>query len=168
MDCRQFRSNYSDYADGLLREADEVAFARHLAECAACRRLDAAWRRGIGALRSSPPLRCSPSFAERLDQRLRREVVARPEPVEGLRTFAAVAGALGIVVSASIAGFFWSARQSEPVAVQKVPSVRRYKPGSPIPIPQAMHAHDTLAETDPFRVLPPRDPAAGLQLTAAY
>ena len=53
MNCSQFRQFYSDFADGLLDETEEVAFHVHMAECVACHRFDAALEQGRRALRRS-------------------------------------------------------------------------------------------------------------------
>lgn len=166
MDCRQFRECYSDYCDGLLHEAEEVACALHLAECGACRKFDAAWRRGVGALRNSPPLECSRRFAEQLQERLRREV-ARSRPTPALGSFAVLAGVmLVVVVAAAFVGIESAGWSDEQADHRPIPPIRRYSPASPIPIAQPLHASDTLAETDPFRVMPAHATTAAFQLAA--
>ncbi len=53
MTCLQFRERYSDYRDGLITSERELRrFQRHFAHCPACRRYDAAVRRGVLALQA--------------------------------------------------------------------------------------------------------------------
>lgn len=149
MDCSQFRDSYSDYADGLLDEAAEVAACRHLAECPTCRRFDLALQRGLGTLRGLAPLRAHEDFEDRLQARILRECAgAREEPFPGLKHFVGVAGAMAVVVSAGVVGWELTARESEePVAEQTARALpRRASRGA--------SAHDTAFGRDPFRVIP--------------
>ena len=99
MNCRQFRESYSDFADGLLET--EVAARRHLAECACCRRFDAAYRAGRGALRALPRLSPSLAFGRRLRERLWRDCEAEP----ALRQWSGAAGALLVVAAVGLFAF---------------------------------------------------------------
>jgi anti-sigma factor RsiW len=93
MNCRHFREHYSDFADGLLDEQAEVEARRHLALCECCRRFDAAYQAGRGALQSLPVVVPSRGFGRRLQERLRRDCPAEP----ALRQWSGVAGALLVV-----------------------------------------------------------------------
>jgi len=73
MNCRRFHESFSDFADGLLDEVVEIEVRRHLAECACCRRFDAAFLAGRGALQALPPVSPSRGFGRRLRERLRHE-----------------------------------------------------------------------------------------------
>ncbi|HVO35092.1 MAG TPA: zf-HC2 domain-containing protein [Gemmatimonadales bacterium] len=84
MDCCEFREKYSDFADGLLEEEAELRARRHLGACAACRRFDSAFRRGVSALRDLPSVEVSRSFGERLRGQLRHELVVRALAVDPL------------------------------------------------------------------------------------
>ncbi len=99
MDCCQFREKYSDFADGLLSEADEQSARAHLARCASCRRLDAAFRTGVGAVRDLPPISISHAFRGRLRSRVRREVASRFPAMYGL------SGAIGSLLVVATVGF---------------------------------------------------------------
>src|SRR6266571_4844602 len=61
MTCAEFLERYTDFRDGLITAPRELRrFTRHLAQCPACRRYDAALRRGVLALerrRSQVPAR---------------------------------------------------------------------------------------------------------------
>jgi len=103
MNCRQFRDSYSDFSDGLLDEADVVVFHIHIAECAGCRRFDAALRRGVGALRALLPPTPSGEFGVRLFERIARET---REPA--LRQWSGVAGAVLVLAAVGVVG--WEAR----------------------------------------------------------
>jgi anti-sigma factor RsiW len=84
MDCCEFRERYSDFADGLLEEEGELRARRHLGACAACRRFDAAFRAGVGALRELPSVEVSRSFGDRLRRRIRHELTVRTLAVSPL------------------------------------------------------------------------------------
>ena len=105
MNCHQFRAAYSDFADGLLDEAAEVAFHIHMAECAACLRFDEAVRNGVSALREMGPPTPSGEFDARLSHRLTMESL-NPEPA--LRHWSGVASAVLILAAVGVAG--WEAR----------------------------------------------------------
>src|SRR2546430_3297330 len=81
MTCLQFRERYSDYRDGLITSERELRrFQRHFAHCPACRRYDAAVRRGVLALQAAPhAVTPSPDFRRRLESRLARERPGEPE-----------------------------------------------------------------------------------------
>jgi anti-sigma factor RsiW len=117
MNCGQFRQFYSDFTDGLLEEAEEVAFHVHMAECLPCRRFDAALEQGRNALRSLDRPSAAGDFQSRLYDRIVREnaiaEAATAEPV--LRQFSGMAGAVLIVAMVSVVG--WNVRSAlRPVA----------------------------------------------------
>lgn len=99
MDCCEFREKYSDLADGLLDEADEQRARQHLARCAACRRFDQAFQRGVDALRGLPSVQVSRGFAERLRGRLRRELAVRALAVD---PWSGAVGALLVVATVGV------------------------------------------------------------------
>jgi anti-sigma factor RsiW len=76
MDCRTFKTNHLAFLDDTLEERGLVAMQRHLAECGACARHDAAVRRGLMVLHNLPPIEPSPDFRARLSARLREERIA--------------------------------------------------------------------------------------------
>ena len=76
MDCPTFRANHLAFLDDTLEERGLVAMQRHLAECGACARHDAAIRRGLMVLHSLPPMEPSADFRAKLTARLRQERVA--------------------------------------------------------------------------------------------
>ncbi len=73
MDCRRFRTDYSDFLDGVLAPADALEFRFHLDECEPCRRFDAAFRAGVAALRELDPPCPARDFSVRILHRVRRE-----------------------------------------------------------------------------------------------
>lgn len=99
MDCCEFREKYSDFADGLLEEADEYRARQHLSECAACRRFDAAFQAGVSTLRGLPSVQVSRSFADRLRNRLRRELAVRALAVD---PWSGAVGALLVVATVGV------------------------------------------------------------------
>ena len=106
MNCGQFRQFYSDFTDGLLDEAEEVAFHVHMAECEACHRFDAALEKGRVALRRMESPSPSGGFEARLHDRILKECTAEP----ALRQFSGFAGAVLIVAVLGVAG--WHVRSS--------------------------------------------------------
>lgn len=101
MNCSQFRQFYSDFADGLLEEADDVAFQVHMAECRACERFDQALQRGRRALRGLQAPIPSGDFDSRLFQRIMAECRHDEAPLRrhrsGLTGAALVVALLGVV-----------------------------------------------------------------------
>jgi anti-sigma factor RsiW len=130
MDCEEFRATYSEFADGALDELSEVRVFRHMSECAACRRLHDAYRAGRLTLRRLPRLLPSPDFAQSLSERLKREEAtggeddrAQPKP------WAALAGAMALVVAAAGSGWVLMDRESaRPVVVNAPDPHRRSRP----------------------------------------
>ncbi len=102
MDCIEFRERYSEFADGFLDEAAEVGMCRHLAECDACRRFDAAYTLGAKALRGLPLPTPSRDFDRRLTERIARACLD-PEPV--LRQSTGLAGAVLVAAVLAVAGW---------------------------------------------------------------
>src|SRR2546427_13141061 len=101
MTCLQFRDRYSDYRDGLITSERELRqFQRHFTYCAACRRYDAAVRRGVLALQAARhAIAPSPEFRRRLESRLPRERPGEPElPARaGLAAALLLAALLGLL-----------------------------------------------------------------------
>ncbi len=63
MTCAEFLDRYTDFRDGLITASRELRrFERHLACCPACRRYDAAVRRGVRALQTVETIEPSPEF----------------------------------------------------------------------------------------------------------
>jgi len=102
MQCSEFLRLYSDYRDGLIRDARSILrLNRHLATCQACSRYDASVREGVQVLRQAAiDLEPAPDFRERLRQRI--AAGAEPVPVApGAASFAAllmVAAVVALVV----------------------------------------------------------------------
>ncbi len=73
MDCREFRTLFSDYVDDALDPADAFRCREHAAACPACARLDAAYRMGVAALRELDPPTPARDLSVRILHRARRE-----------------------------------------------------------------------------------------------
>ena len=100
MTCAEFLERYTDFRDGLMTTPRELRrFTRHVAQCAACRRYDAAVRRGVSALQAAATIEPSPEFRRRLDARLARERGAHRAvpPRAGVAAALFVAAALALV-----------------------------------------------------------------------
>src|SRR5205085_10533831 len=107
MTCAEFLEHYTDFRDGLITAPRELRrFTRHLAQCAACRRYDAALRRGVLALQAAQTIELSPAFRRRLDARLARERQAgahRQVPARaGIAAALFVAAALAMVAGGGV------------------------------------------------------------------
>jgi anti-sigma factor RsiW len=109
MNCRSFRHHYSDFLDGLLDESAAALARRHLVECPACGRFDAAFRAGVGALRALPAVEPSHGFGARLGRRLRREATT-----PALRQWSGAAGALLVVAVVGVTGWEYLTRVDHP------------------------------------------------------
>src|SRR5438309_1886630 len=100
MTCAELLERYTDFRDGLITAPREVRrFERHLACCPACRRYDAAVRRGVRALQTVETIEPSPEFRRRLDARLaqeRRALVQVPASA-GIAAALFVAAALALL-----------------------------------------------------------------------
>jgi len=74
MICREFLDRYTEFRDGLIAAPRELRrFQRHLAQCAGCRRYDAALLRGVAALQDVETIEPSADFRRKLDARLAAE-----------------------------------------------------------------------------------------------
>lgn len=105
MNCRQFRQFYSDFADGLLNEAEDVAFDVHMAECENCRRFHAALQHGRRTLQHLKAPHPSEDFDSRLFERILQECEQDAAP---MRQWSGLAGAALVVVLLGVVG--WEAR----------------------------------------------------------
>ena len=138
MNCGQFRQFYSDFTDGLLDEAEEVAFHVHMAECVDCRRFDAALEQGRFALRlmDSPVL--AGDFQSRLNDRILRENDPPAEPA--LRQWSGMAGAMLVVAMVGVMG--WNARAA--IRQNETRPFRQGPGGQPqVPVSGAMMSSDS-------------------------
>src|SRR5436853_7885003 len=100
MTCAELLDRYTDFRDGLITAPRELRrFERHLASCPACRRYDAAVRRGVRALQTVETIEPSPEFRRRLEARLaqeRRALVQVPASA-GIAAALFVAAALALL-----------------------------------------------------------------------
>lgn len=153
MNCCEFREAYSDFADGLLDESAEVLARRHLAECASCRRFDAAFRTGVGMLREMPVVAPSHGFGADLRRKIRHEAASA---TPALRRWSGAAGAALIVTVFGIMG--WDHRDHAEAGVLQAPSARRQRAIAPtweIRNSALRLAHDTAFFRDnPFHPIP--------------
>jgi len=107
MNCSQFRQFYSDFADGLLDEAEAVSFHVHMSECPACERFDAALRQGSRTLRQLRAPAPSWDFDARLFNRIIDEC-RQEEQEPALKQWSGLAGAVMVVAVVSLVG--WESR----------------------------------------------------------
>jgi hypothetical protein len=100
MICQEFLNRYTEFRDGLVAAPRELRrFQRHLVQCQACRRYDAALRRGVAALQRVETIEPSIDFRRRLDARLARERAGAAVPARaGLVAAMLVLVALSLLV----------------------------------------------------------------------
>lgn len=103
MQCNDFLRLYSDYRDGLIRDARVVGqFGLHLATCAACGRYDASVRSGVQALRrASVDMEPTPGFGDRLRRRIAAGAEAETPATSaaaGMAALLMLAAALALVI----------------------------------------------------------------------
>jgi hypothetical protein len=79
MDCPRAQELFSDHLDATLHPVLAAELERHLAACAACRELRAAFADVVGSLRSAPDAPAPAGLAERA----LRAVLARPIATPG-------------------------------------------------------------------------------------
>jgi len=144
MDCCEFREKYSDFADGLLDDEAELRARRHLSLCAPCRRFDAAFRRGVSALRDLPRVEVSRSFGDRLGRRVRHELVVRALAVNP--AWGAVAAVLVMVTVGFVTWDLVELRAARRAAAAAAASTMQ---------PLARNAATPSLRLDTLRFLPP-------------
>lgn len=70
MKCEHFLESYSDYVDGLLDEAAEIACDEHVTHCPSCSRYARVMQEGVDLLRELPAAKPATDFSPRLTHRL--------------------------------------------------------------------------------------------------
>ena len=162
MTCAEFLHHYTDFRDGLITAPRDVRrFARHLAQCPACQRYDAAVRRGVRALQAADPLHPSADFRSRLEGRLRREgLVAGPV----LPARAGVAAALLVAVAIALVALE-GVRRHDVAGAPTLPPVPFPKPVAQAGVPfvsfQDPRASVVYGNTNPYGTALVQPVAAG-------
>ena len=108
MTCSEVLESYADYREGALQDPQRAQFIEaHLGECLRCRRLSRALSHGLALLQNAPPeVEPSDRFRDRLDDRLRTELVLGNPLVPthaGLAAALLVATALGLLLADGVA-----------------------------------------------------------------
>lgn len=112
MNCRQFLTLHSEYADGLLTPGDAAPLAAHVESCAACARYDRVVRRGTELVRDLlPRVEASRDFERRVRHRL---LHVRDEGMRRRAGTASVYAAATVVLLGAGAGLFLLASQHTP------------------------------------------------------
>jgi anti-sigma factor RsiW len=123
MRCAEFLDRYTDFRDGLFTAPQEQRrFERHLARCPACRRYDAALRRGVLALQAEALIEPSPDFRRRLEARLQQERRTGSQ-VPARAGVAGLAAALFVVAALALVGLegVRRTREAPPPALPPAP-----------------------------------------------
>lgn len=141
MTCAEFLARYTDYRDGLIGAPREARrFARHIANCPACRRYDAALQDGVGALQTLKRTEPDTEFRQRLARRLAAERGRLARPFAPKRPALAAA----LLVAAAIGMLVWESTRRPP-AVASIPSL----PPVPFPKPVAQAGPPFVSFQDP-------------------
>jgi anti-sigma factor RsiW len=131
MICQEFLDRYTEFRDGLIAAPRELRrFQRHLAQCPACRRYEAALRRGVTALQERETIAPSTDFRRRLDARLARERM-RDEAVPAR---AGLAAAMLVLVALSLL-VLEVGRRPQLAAIPALPPAAFPKPVANIGLP---------------------------------
>src|SRR3989454_12433118 len=131
MTCAEFLDRYTDFRDGLISAPRELRrFERHLTCCPACRRYDAAVRRGVRALQALETIEPSPDFRRRLEARLAQERRALVE----VPASAGIAAALFVAAALALRAL-GGVRRPRAARAHAPPPVPFPKPGAPAGAP---------------------------------
>lgn len=145
--CRAFLDRYSDYRDGRLGDEERSFFAGHMAVCGPCRRYDHVIRKGVDALRKTPPgsPRRNLSVAEvrRLATAVERQSLALGTAGSGVTLVAAV------LVAVLMAAVAWSPFFSGHTPEVRLPPVVAGAP--PPPVAAAFTPPGTVPPTELWR-----------------
>jgi anti-sigma factor RsiW len=177
MDCLEFRTRYSDFADGLFDEVAEISARRHLSDCPPCRRFHETFVRGVGELRRRPPLAPSGDFALRLERRLHAERTSvryrlrrRPGAAATLIALTVMAG--GMTAYRIVAGRQHPAAQAPGAGAVPLLSTAGHHERAPGPFAGAVN---DVAVQNPLRAVSehpsafrPHGPSYSGQLTASW
>ncbi|OGT94379.1 MAG: hypothetical protein A2083_10610 [Gemmatimonadetes bacterium GWC2_71_9] len=164
MNCRRFHESFSDFADGLLDEVVEIEVRRHLAECACCRRFDAAFLAGRGALQALPPVSPSRGFGRRLRERLRHEC---GEGSPALGPWSGAAAALLVLALVSLAAL--EVRSHEEDLAAGADSLLIQVPGAAMEAAVVQLADDsTMSFGNPFRPFPTTEGFTAMTLSGQF
>lgn len=151
MTCAEFLDHYTEYRDGLITAPREVRrFARHLSQCAVCRRHDEALRNAVSVLQDNDTIYPSADFRRRLEERLERERLAVVPPVAPARAGFVAALFVGIAILLVV----FEGVQRRSVATPELPPVPFPKPvvqaGVPFVSFQDPRASVVLSNPNPY------------------
>jgi anti-sigma factor RsiW len=158
MNCQAFHQSFSDYLDGVLDAADAVRARRHLEACGPCRRLEAAYRAGVEALREAEQACPAREFSVRIVNRIRRE-----RRLTALTGGYGLAGALLLctlvaVVALDLRGRERGAPPADPQVVDAVPAAPAPVAGPFDRVTFRVRDASELPPGDPYSVLTAFDP----------
>lgn len=121
MDCSEFLDLSSEFRDRQTREVETRDVEAHLASCPRCREYRDALEKGVGFLRSIPPLDVPEDFLPRLNHRIYHvedgASLARETIGSGATTLAVLTVALLLAVAA------WSPRAGNRGSTLELPTV---------------------------------------------
>lgn len=144
--CKNRVTQISEAIDGRLDEKTAAELMAHLETCAACRRVDAALRQTVFAIRSVPARPAPPDMADRVRQRLKQRPAARDFRSIGHQPWIRIALAASLLMGVSMYAFF---RPASPPALEseemnRMETREKSEPGD----------YEDIMETD----VPSRDP----------
>ena len=148
MSCERMESRILAYMDGRLKDSERAEAEKHFATCAACRVRANEFRAVSDLLGELPMIEPTPAF----DVRVRARVAAEPVKQSWwawMRPSPRIAFAASMLVLAML----WVGYRSQPVAPLPI-SPEEANAGMMQDI-SVMEDHDTLANFEPLKELPP-------------
>jgi hypothetical protein len=135
MRCSEFKDLHCSFVDDTLAGVELVRVQRHLAECAACARLDIDVRRSLMLVHSIPTIEPSAEFSFRLNARLQEcRLHQTSASASRFRMVAAVGAIASLVMMGYVAETMRAADQKQPDIVMP-PAVAVATPPDTTPAP---------------------------------
>ena len=106
MNCREFLTRHSEYADGVIEAAAAERMSAHAQGCGSCARYDRVVRRGAALFRELPGVQLSHDFEARLRHRLYHARDEMTQPRAGsMSIYVAAASLVLAICAAGLASF---------------------------------------------------------------
>jgi len=147
MSCTKMESRILAYADGRLKESERAEVEKHLAACHACRVRANEFRSVNELLGELPMIEPSPAF----DVRVRARVAAEPVK-QSWWVWMWPSPRIAFAASMLLLAMLWVGNRSQPIAPVIPPEEADASMMQDISV---MEDHDTLANFEPLKELPP-------------
>ena len=147
MSCTKMEERILAYVDGRLKDSERSETEKHLASCAACRVRVNEFRSVGELLDELPQVEPSPAF----DVRVRARVAAEPVK-QSWWAWLRPSPRIAFAASALLVATLWIGYRSRPIAPDISPDEADAQMMQDISV---MEDHDTLANFEPLKELPP-------------